>query len=102
MFRLLIALGVAVVLLPAETITGNKEIEATKVTTYDAFSAAQSLYSDVSSFCDRNQETCVTGKAIAVSAVHKIRGGIQNFTQDSNKTVPEAEIDLVKTASTTN
>lgn len=102
MFRLFMALGVAVVLLPAEAITGTTEVETTQVTTYDTFSAAQSLYSDVSSFCDRNEETCITGKAIAVSAVQKIRGGVQKFTQDNNNTKSEAEIDLVKTSSITN
>ena len=98
MFRLLMALGVAVVLLPAETITGNKEVETTKVSTYDAFSAAQSLYSDVSSFCDRNEETCVTGKALAVSAVQKLRGSIQKFAEQDNNIEPQSEIDPVKTS----
>lgn len=99
MFRLIIALGVAVVLLPAETITETKTTNTVKVTTYDTFSAAQSLYSDISTFCERNEETCITGKAIAVSAVNKIRSGINNFAQEKSAINSSQEIDWVKTSS---
>jgi len=100
MFRLIIALGVAGVLLPAETITGTAtdSNEATpQVSTYEAFSAAHSLYADITSFCERNVETCQTGKALATNAAHKITSGLKQITsQDVGNNSP-SEVDLTHT-----
>ena len=96
MFRLIIALGVAAVLLPAETITKSNTAETAKVSTYDTFSAAQSLYTDVTSFCNRNEEACITGKAIVASAVHTIKGSINQITQEPDQT---GLLDTIKTSS---
>ncbi len=101
MFRLIIALGVAAVLLPAETVTGSKRVEAAKVTTYETFSAAQALYSDVSSFCERNVETCITGKALATNAVTTIRASLNQLAQGQNSPSPSLEVDLIKTSAIT-
>lgn len=103
MFRLIIALGVATVLLPAETITGKpdttKKVENVEVSTYDTFSAAHSIYSDVTSFCDRNEETCITARALATSAVSKVRSGLNQLAQDTHST--HSELDPIKTSSVT-
>lgn len=101
MFRLIMALGVAAVLLPAETITDKKQAETVKVSTYDTFNAAHSLYSDVLSFCDRNEETCITGKAIATNMVHTIRGSLNQFTQEGNIVKISPEIDVIRTSTVT-
>ena len=96
MLRLIIALGVAAVLLPAETITRSNTTEMSKVSTYDTFSAAQSLYADVTSFCDRNEEACITGKALVASAVHTIKGSINQIAQEPDQT---GSLDTITTSS---
>ena len=108
MFRLLIALGVAAVLLPVEVLTDKNtqanitENEATppKITTYDLFSAAQTLYFDVTSFCYRNEEACITGKSIASNAITKIRSNLDSLSNDdiTISDLERTEIDLLKTS----
>lgn len=100
MFRLIIALGVAGVLLPAETITGSASntVDVTpQVSTYEAFSAAHSLYADITSFCERNEETCQTGKAIASSAAQKVQSGLQQLTSQSSPNESASNIDVTHT-----
>ena len=100
MFRLIIALGVAGVLLPAETVTGSVSDTAEvrpQVSTYEAFSAAHSLYADITSFCERNEETCLTGKAIASSAAHKITSGLKQITPQQNHEKNVSNIDVTHT-----
>ncbi len=88
MFRLIIALGVATLLLPAEAIqTSNKQQtlseDTPKVSSYDAYAAVQSLLSDITSFCDRNEETCLTGKSIATNTMNSIQNGIQSISREN-------------------
>lgn len=100
MFRLIIALGVAGVLLPAETVTGStsRTVDVTpQVSTYEAFSAAHSLYADITSFCERNEATCQTGKAIASSAAQKFKSGLQQITSQDNAGESIANIDVTHT-----
>lgn len=100
MFRLIIALGVAGVLLPAETVTGttpHKSEAAPQVSTYEAFSAAQSLYTDITTFCDRNAETCQTGRAIASSAAHKISNGLKQISSKDSREDTPSSLDLTHT-----
>lgn len=100
MFRLIIALGVAGILLPAETVTDTvteNSQPAPQVSTYDAFSAAYSLYTDISSFCDRNEATCQTGKAIASTAVHKVTSGLKQITSQQNLEQDNSKVDLTHT-----
>lgn len=100
MFKLIIALGVAGVLLPAETVTdtvSNTAEKAPQVSTYEAFNAAHSLYTDVTSFCDRNAETCQTGKAIASSAAHKIVSELQQITSQENREGSVSTFDMTHT-----
>lgn len=100
MFRLIMALGVAGVLLPAETVTGpvsdNAQI-VPQVSTYEAFSAAHSLYTDITSFCERNEATCQTGKAIASSAAYKITSGLKQITSQKNAEESASSVDPTHT-----
>lgn len=116
MFRLVFALVVAALLLPADVLTTTKtetpmltkspaqqvvenETE-TQVSTYDAFSAVQSLFSDITSFCDRNESTCETGKTIATNAASTIKETVQKLAdkQEPSQNPPEnAEPDPVST-----
>ena len=100
MFRLIIALGVAGLLLPAETVTGSvsgTSESRPQVSTYEAFSAAHSLYADITSFCERNEETCLTGKAIALSAAHKITSGLKQITSQHKPEDNTSIIDVTHT-----
>ncbi len=51
-------LSVVVVLLPADKDTGNT---APRVTAFEALSAARTTVGDLSQFCQRNPDVCVTG-----------------------------------------
>lgn len=99
MFRLIIALGVAGVLMPAETITQSEPTQHSQIDTFDAFHAAQSLYFDVITFCDRNEKACETGKTIALSATHSLKGGLNQLTQSQPSTEASFNLDNVKTGS---
>ena len=116
MFRLVFALVVATLLLPAEYLTSAKteapvlrvtsaqqEVENEEqgqVSTYDAFSAVQSLFSDITSFCDRNESTCKTGQAIASSAATSIKEGVQKLADKDEPSQDKKENPLPDPVST--
>ena len=45
------------------------------VTTMETVGLAQSVANDISSFCDRNEETCITGKVLVSQMGAKAREG---------------------------
>lgn len=53
-------LGVVILLIPADPETGT---EAPRVTAFDALVAARATIADMSGFCERNPDVCVTGSA---------------------------------------
>jgi hypothetical protein len=53
-------LSIAILLIPADPETGT---EAPRVTAIEAFVAARATIADMSAFCDRNPDVCVTGSA---------------------------------------
>ncbi len=65
-------LSVVVILLPADSETGNK---APRVTAFEALSAAQSAGNDISRFCERNPDVCVTGGSAFHVFADKVRYG---------------------------
>ena len=65
-------LGVVVMLLPADADTGDK---APRVTAFEAISAAQVAVGDLSQFCDRNPDVCVTGGSAFHIFSDKVRYG---------------------------
>ncbi len=65
-------LSVVVMLLPADSNTGDK---APRVSALEALSAAQSTVSDISQFCDRNPDVCVTGGSAFHVFADKVRFG---------------------------
>jgi hypothetical protein len=67
-------LSVVVILLPAEKDTGDK---APRVTAFEALSAAQSTVSDLSQFCQRNPNVCVTGGSAFAVFGDKVRYGVK-------------------------
>jgi len=88
MFKLAIALGVAFALMP-ENVRFSAENENTtetkiEVSTYDTLNAAHSLYEDIAGFCERNQETCLTGQALAQKITGQARAAINQFAASSS------------------
>jgi len=106
MFRLIMALAVAGVLLPAETIKQTENSNNTHITnvnsntspvsTQETMSAIYSLYADITRFCDRNEETCETGKALSQNALGTVRNTLDNLINDENS---HADIDKTLTGS---
>ena len=104
MFRLIIALGVAFLLLPADLVTEKPEkfsaaVASAEFDSMDTLNAILSTYEDVASFCDRNVETCATGKAMINHAVIVANSSISQFSKTvENEAVSEAS-DPVTTGS---
>ena len=65
-------LSVVVMLLPADSDTGGK---APRVTAFEAIAAAQTTVSDLSQFCTRNPDVCVTGGSAFHVFADKVRYG---------------------------
>ncbi len=72
LLRVAFWLSIVVLLLPADPSTGDK---APRVSAIEALSAAQTTVSDVSQFCDRNPDVCVTGNAALHVFGDKVRYG---------------------------
>ena len=104
MFRLIIALGVAFLLLPADLVTEKPEsfsaaVASAEFDSMDTLNAILSTYDDVAGFCDRNVETCATGKAMINHAVIVANSSISQFSKTvENEAVSEAS-DPVTTGS---
>ena len=65
-------LSVVVMLLPADSDTGDK---APRVTAFEALSAAETAVTDLSQFCNRNPDVCVTGGSAFHVFTDKVRYG---------------------------
>ena len=109
MFRLVIAICIAVLLMPVdpdgvqlqETSTSDATTSQ-EVSSLDVLSAAQSIYSDVSTFCHRNEETCETAKAFAKKSIVVLASFISDLKSNSahgGKPEPAVAVDRVTTAS---
>jgi hypothetical protein len=64
-------LTVAILLIPADSQTG----EAPRVTIVNAFLAAKATVADLSAFCERNPDVCVTGGAAFDLFAEKAQSG---------------------------
>lgn len=65
-------LSLVIFLLPADSESGA---DAPRVTAFQAISAAQTAISDLSQFCTRNPDVCVTGSAAFGVFADKMRYG---------------------------
>lgn len=65
-------LAVVVMLLPADKETGDR---APSVSAFEAIAAAGTTVSDLSQFCTRNPDVCVTGGSAFHVFTDKVRGG---------------------------
>ena len=104
MFRLIIALGVAFLLLPADLVTEKPEsfsaaVASAEFDSMDTLNAILSTYDDVAGFCDRNVETCATGKAMINHAVIVASSSISQFSSNTGNAVVPETTDPVATGS---
>lgn len=111
MYRLILALGVAGLLLPPEALRQTQNVaqeagvqlsqngtEKQEVTTYDAFSAIHSVYYDVTNICSRNEEACSTAKKIAVNSFLAFKDSVAKLTDDKAEKNIEENLDQTKTS----
>ena len=104
MFRLIFAIGVAAMLLPdhvhlSAPVETQEYATMAPVTTFDTLSAAQSLYTDLSEFCDRNEEACVTGQAIVAKLAVTAKTALNSLQGEVPDMPVEAVTDEVVTGS---
>ncbi len=66
-------LTIVILLIPADPDTG----EAPRVTLVNALSAVRATVTDVSGFCDRNPDVCITGNAAIQLVGEKAGDGIE-------------------------
>ncbi|MCB1489475.1 MAG: DUF5330 domain-containing protein [Bauldia sp.] len=66
-------LSVAILFIPSDPQTG----EAPRIGLVNAFMAAKATVADLSGFCDRNPETCVTGGAAVDLFANKAENGVR-------------------------
>ena len=74
LFRAAFWLTIVVLLIPADPKSG---VEAPSVTVVQAFVAARSTIADLSGFCDRNPDVCVTGGAAFRIIGQKAENGVR-------------------------
>ena len=65
-------LTIVIMLIPADPETGD----APRVTMVEAAMAVRATVADLSGFCDRNQDVCVTGGAAAQLIAEKAQNGV--------------------------
>jgi len=92
MLRLILALVVCYVLFP--TVEDSKTVDATEgfnlvvntptISTFDTLSAVNSVIHDVGSFCERNEEACITG-SILISNAHQVAKSTIDELLDENE-----------------
>ena len=68
-------LSLVILLIPA----GNETSTARQgeISKFEMLSAAKAVWSDFSSFCERNQETCETGNQLLAQFGDKARNGVK-------------------------
>jgi hypothetical protein len=67
-------LSIAILFIPADPETGT---EAPRVTAIEALIAARATITDLSAFCDRNPDVCVTGSAAMKLFGQKAENGVR-------------------------
>lgn len=85
MFRLIIAAFTVYLLLPEDVTLLRNNSEAIKpVSAGQTLDAANTVIKDITGFCERNPDTCDTGKALLVNAKRAVSDTINTDLQDSD------------------
>jgi hypothetical protein len=74
LLRVAVWLSIVVMLIPADPQNGS---EAPRVSVVQAFMAARATIADLSAFCQRNPDVCVTGNAAAQMFGDKAESGVR-------------------------
>lgn len=74
LIRVAFWLSVAVLFIPAEQ-NDTEQMPVKLVSTGEAIVAVQSVWTDLSGFCDRNPQVCVTGQTAMVTFSQKAKNG---------------------------
>jgi hypothetical protein len=72
LLRMAFWLSLVILLLPADSESGE---QAPRVSAFETISAAQAAVSDISQFCQRNPDVCVTGGNAFQVFAEKVRFG---------------------------
>ncbi len=83
-------LSLVIFLLPADSESGD---EAPRVTAFQAISAAQTAFSDLSQFCTRNPDVCVTGSAAFGVFADKVRYGAKMIGGYFSESTTDANVE---------
>lgn len=98
MFKLAFLIVTAVLLLPEPSENQSRASDEASmkhtfnVSSTEKLSALYSVYDDLSQFCSRNQETCITGSAVLNNAVGELRGIIGSNSDNGTSSVSETTI----------
>jgi hypothetical protein len=74
LFRVAFWLALVILFLPGDPETGEP---APRVSAMEAFSAAGTVVSDLSSFCERNPDVCATGSSALTVLTQKVMYGAE-------------------------
>ena len=74
LIRLALVLGLIAYFVPLPT-ESDSEVETASISPFAAIGAAQSTFSDVSQFCERNPHVCDTGRDVATIMALKAKNG---------------------------
>lgn len=98
MLRLVIAIGIAMMLMPNDENKLAENETTIEVSALETLGAAKTVFDDVLQFCERNEEACLTGQTIFTKLGQKARSGFQQFAESRN---PEqgSGTDQIKTSS---
>ncbi|MEO8667572.1 MAG: DUF5330 domain-containing protein [Bauldia sp.] len=86
-------LTLAVMFIPADPMTGT---EAPRVGALQALGAAQATVADLSSFCERNPDVCITGNAAFRVFSEKAQNGARMIYRYFDSTAGEETKDSAK------
>ena len=103
MFRLIVALGVAAMLIPEDVHFGVPDetpsiANTAQVSTVDTISAAHSLFTDLSQFCMRNEEACLTGQALVINIAHTANSALNAIRHAPAEQTEIADTDQIVTS----
>lgn len=97
MLRLVFWVCLLVMFIPIKQ--DGSDLSSQQVSTQETFAAANSIYGDISQFCERNPQTCDTGRYYASQFKEKTRAGANMLLSYLEEGSQAGEVDAVTTSS---
>lgn len=97
MLRLIFWVCLLIMFIP--TTPDDSNLSSPGISTQETFTAATSIYGDVTQFCDRNPQTCDTGRYFAVQFRQKAKAGANMIIAYLDDGEVDVDIDPVTTSS---